>query len=230
MTHTTLLKTMAKCPIPLLLCVNVSTQDRGCLCCRQTIHLPVFFFFADNTIIPMRAYNRLRMPVSGILVSAPGGFVLKVYLLIILAAGLLPSLAVSQDCIDYGDYLHWVGAVDTPGNERDVEVLDNYAYVASGGLQVIDISVPEFPSIVCLKYLQTEPMTQAITQSFGMEKIPLAECPAEGMWRDFALSMKVGEFHECSKRCTHQYQFRGEMPCVDFSGLSASLFSFLHPC
>jgi len=45
----------------------------------------------------------------------------------------VPS-ASAQDCLDYGDYLHWVGAVDTPGYARGVAVAGNYAYVA--GLQI----------------------------------------------------------------------------------------------
>ena len=38
---------------------------------------------------------------------------------------LLGSLRVGPggaDCIDYGDYLHWVGSVDTPGKAWGVAV------------------------------------------------------------------------------------------------------------
>ena len=73
----------------------------------------------------------------------------------LLCAITVPSIwvptASAQDCLDYGDYLHWVGAVDTPGDYAwGVAVAGNYAYVSSwgSGLQVIDISVPESPEIV----------------------------------------------------------------------------------
>ena len=54
------------------------------------------------------------------------------------------------DCIDYGDYLHLAGSVDTPGFSRSVAVQGNYAYVADGdsGLQVLDITTPGTPEIV----------------------------------------------------------------------------------
>jgi len=56
----------------------------------------------------------------------------------------------AQDCLDYSDYLHWMGEVHTPGVTWDVAVAGNYAYVADGssGLQVMDISVPESLAIV----------------------------------------------------------------------------------
>ena len=45
-------------------------------------------------------------------------------------------------CIDYGDYAHWVGSADTPGEAWDVAIAGNLAYVADrdSGLQVIDIT------------------------------------------------------------------------------------------
>ena len=56
--------------------------------------------------------------------------------------------SAGAQCIDYGDYLHWVGSVDT-WHAYDVAVSGTYAYVAdeSGqtGLQVIDISDPQNP-------------------------------------------------------------------------------------
>jgi len=53
-----------------------------------------------------------------------------------------------SECIDYEDYLRWVGGVDTPGYAHDVVIAGNYAYVADSDLQVIDISNPESPQIV----------------------------------------------------------------------------------
>jgi len=57
--------------------------------------------------------------------------------------------AVGQ-CIDYGDYLHWVGSVDTPGVATSVAVSGSYAYVADVymGLQVVNIATPGSPVIV----------------------------------------------------------------------------------
>jgi hypothetical protein len=57
---------------------------------------------------------------------------------------------VGAECIDYRDYLHLVGGVDTPGRAYDVAVSGVYAYVADrqSGLQVIDITDPQSPQIV----------------------------------------------------------------------------------
>ncbi len=53
-------------------------------------------------------------------------------------------------CINYGDYLRWVGGVATSGIAYDVVVCGNYAYVAShfSILQVVDISDPQDVKIV----------------------------------------------------------------------------------
>ena len=64
------------------------------------------------------------------------------------AAGCICFVGVAgAECIDYGDYLHWVGSVDTPGEAIDVAVSGSYAYVAdyASGLQVIDITSPVSP-------------------------------------------------------------------------------------
>ncbi|MFC1572374.1 hypothetical protein ACFL6M_02135 [Candidatus Eisenbacteria bacterium] len=46
------------------------------------------------------------------------------------------------ECTDYGDYLHWVSSLNTPGVGFDVAVSGSYAYVAdeTSGLQVIDLN------------------------------------------------------------------------------------------
>jgi len=36
----------------------------------------------------------------------------------------------ADHCIDYTDYLHWVGSVGTPGLARGVAVAGDHAYVA----------------------------------------------------------------------------------------------------
>jgi len=72
-------------------------------------------------------------------------------LLLALSGLVFPVSALhSQDCIDYADYLHWIGGVDTPGSAYGVAVSGGYAYVADqhSGLQVIDISNPSSPEIL----------------------------------------------------------------------------------
>ena len=55
---------------------------------------------------------------------------------LLLCAIAVPSIwvpsASAQDCLNYGDYLHWVGGVDTPGDTKGVAVAGNYVYVADG--------------------------------------------------------------------------------------------------
>jgi len=65
-------------------------------------------------------YTGLRITISVILVCVSGGTVMKVFVLIILVAVLFPPLAASQDCIDYGEYLHWAGGVDTVATKYSI--------------------------------------------------------------------------------------------------------------
>jgi hypothetical protein len=55
-----------------------------------------------------------------------------------------------SECINYRDYLHWVGSVDTPDVAHGVAVVGVHAYVAdrASGLQVIDISDSRNPEII----------------------------------------------------------------------------------
>src|SRR5262245_46190579 len=62
--------------------------------------------------------------------------------------------AAGQNCIDYTDYLHFVGSLDTPGHPQGVAVNGDHAYVADAGdagepshLLVLDISTA-MPEIV----------------------------------------------------------------------------------
>jgi hypothetical protein len=64
-------------------------------------------------------------------------------LLILIA---LPGL-VRAYCIDYTDYVRWVGALDVPGHAREVTIEGEYAYVAGGYLTIVDLSDPSSPSI-----------------------------------------------------------------------------------
>ena len=61
-----------------------------------------------------------------------------------LIAGTFAVTSAASACIDYADYLHWVGSVDTPGNAYGVAMTATHAFVADdfSGLQVIDIGQP----------------------------------------------------------------------------------------
>jgi len=74
---------------------------------------------------------------------------------------LIAPIAFPQDgrgeCIDYSQFLHWVGGVDTPGTPYDVAVSGSYAYVAGlrgpeaegfSALDVIAIEDPAAPELV----------------------------------------------------------------------------------
>src|SRR3989339_532970 len=63
--------------------------------------------------------------------------------------------SASAECINYADYLHWVGGVDTEDWVFGVAVSGTHAYVVHNisqpnrsGLQVIDITDPADPTIV----------------------------------------------------------------------------------
>src|SRR5262245_57720903 len=62
---------------------------------------------------------------------------------------LSPHHTMAQ-CIDYGEYLHLAGSVDTPEDALGVAISSGFAYVAASasGLQVIDITNPQSPQIV----------------------------------------------------------------------------------
>ena len=53
---------------------------------------------------------------------------------------LLAPSTLHAECIDYRDFLHWIGNADTPGEAYGVDVEGDYAYVADnniGGLPVM---------------------------------------------------------------------------------------------
>jgi len=65
----------------------------------------------------------------------------------------LPTAIHAQDCLDYGDYMHWVAALDLETASNAVAIAGDHAYVAKGyqtvgGLDVVDISVPAAPQLV----------------------------------------------------------------------------------
>src|SRR5262245_36527635 len=63
---------------------------------------------------------------------------------------LVANTAASQQCIDYKNYLRWMGAVDTPGAAVGVAISGDLVCVAdrTSGLQVIDVANPASPRIV----------------------------------------------------------------------------------
>jgi hypothetical protein len=58
--------------------------------------------------------------------------------------------STATGCIDYGNYMHWVGGVRTPGDAVAVAVEGRFAYVLNRkhSLQIVDLTVPEHPVIV----------------------------------------------------------------------------------
>ena len=68
------------------------------------------------------------MPVGGAIISSPG---------------------LAQGCVDYGEYMHWVGGapIPFPSISFAVAVEDGYAYVAAqdSGLLIFDVSDPSAP-------------------------------------------------------------------------------------
>jgi hypothetical protein len=77
----------------------------------------------------------------------PVAFV-ALWLIAAAASIVLPVLALGEECIDCGAYLHWEGSVDTPSDAVGVAAVGTYAYVVDGALQVIDVSDPHSPQIV----------------------------------------------------------------------------------
>jgi hypothetical protein len=71
---------------------------------------------------------------------------------------LTPLSAGAEDCIDYGDYLGWIGALPFDGSIEEVAIAGTTAYAAvttydfhqngHAGLAVFDISVPESPELL----------------------------------------------------------------------------------
>ncbi|HOX24245.1 MAG TPA: FlgD immunoglobulin-like domain containing protein [Candidatus Krumholzibacteria bacterium] len=49
----------------------------------------------------------------------------------------------TADCLPYGDYLHWAGGMGRTGVAWRVTVANGYGYLASGDLQVVDVTDPQ---------------------------------------------------------------------------------------
>ncbi len=77
-----------------------------------------------------------------------GLLVLATTLLVTASAAGSPDLRA--DCIDYGQYPHWIGEVELSSGLRGVDVADGVAVVCSeyGALTTIDVSSPTRPAVL----------------------------------------------------------------------------------
>jgi hypothetical protein len=60
----------------------------------------------------------------------PAESAIVVFLLVLLGSLAAPTPG-SADCVDYRDFIHWAGSIDTSGAARDVAVSGSFAYVAT---------------------------------------------------------------------------------------------------
>lgn len=68
-----------------------------------------------------------------------------------LLGALLARPCSSEECVNLGDYLHWVGNAGTLGYAHGVAVSGDFACVANqspGGMAVVDITDPELPAAI----------------------------------------------------------------------------------
>ena len=76
----------------------------------------------------------------------------KLFCILVVFTGLLGAgLARSQECLDYGNYMHPLGGLDPqPHYSLNGCIEGVYLYLANGwsGLKVIDISDPAFPQVI----------------------------------------------------------------------------------
>ena len=109
--------------------------------------------------------------------------------------------SAGAQCIDYSDYLHWVGSVDTTGEAHGVAVLGTYAFVADGpsGLRVIDITNPQSPQIEGGMDTPDYAFGVAVSGTYayvgdgysGLQVLP-AQCePASGVGEDHRVVSKM---------------------------------------
>ncbi len=79
--------------------------------------------------------------------TSPGKFVA---LLVVAILCLSNSGWTIAQCVDYSQYLHWVGQVEMPDEAGQIAIQGNFAYVAnfSAGLKVVDLVNPDAPLIM----------------------------------------------------------------------------------
>ncbi len=92
--------------------------------------------------------------------SLSGGKVMKVFVTLILAFGLLGLFLPGQvgaQCSDYGNTLGWVGSIIDDGGGYNLDIQGDYAYIAGWSVQfhysypaffIVDISIPNNPVFV----------------------------------------------------------------------------------
>ena len=72
------------------------------------------------------------------------------FLLVLCVSGVPPATAI---CVDYGNYIHWLGgnpAIGIGAFEEDIVVVGTLAYLAADGnrLQIVDVSNPASPTLL----------------------------------------------------------------------------------
>ena len=88
-----------------------------------------------------------------------------VRVLIGVVIALFSASTSTAQCIDYDDYMHWVGTVETPGTISKMVVSGSYSYAvdSEAGLQIFDLTQPESPVLVGT--LDTPSVSKAIAVS-----------------------------------------------------------------
>lgn len=92
---------------------------------------------------------------------------------------------MQQKCIDFGEFLHLTGRLETPGSARRAVQNGNFVYVADGlfGLHVVDVGDPATPMILktvatngaALDVLAVDSLLYVATASAGVEIYDLVD-------------------------------------------------------
>jgi hypothetical protein len=96
-----------------------------------------------------------------------GGGVMSCKVIALSLVLILPSIVVAQDCIDYGNYIGWVGGLQLDWLDFEVEASGDYAYILGGSLKVIDLTNPEGPQITGFVELPYYARNLAVSGNFA---------------------------------------------------------------
>ena len=99
---------------------------------------------------------------------------MKQLMTILMVMVLMASPVWAQDCIDYGDYIHGVGTVDTPGDARGVAISGNHAYVADGYAGGLTIAPTQCDDIVSIEDNPEDPNPNT---EIPVTSLHLSTCP-----------------------------------------------------